>query len=184
VGFFYACQSEGKTVQKMPTCVPPAPVIARVSLHYKARYRICAHGTCFRLRWEGTAVTSDAEISKHITAIVHDLLSSHCLAEAFFAALPHDLGLRDAEWEAIEHAVLVAQQAVHVKAGHLLEAFNALRGEWADRQWEGVVLGLLMASRLDLLSDHPSLEHAWVRLQVQQLLQRPSPGQHTEPEEA
>jgi hypothetical protein len=128
-------------------------------------------------------VTSDAEITKHITAIVHDLLNPHCLSEAFFAALPHDLGLPDAEREAIEHAVLMAQHAVHVKAGHLLEAFNALRGEWADRQWEGVVLGLLMASRLDLLSDHPSLEHAWVRLQVQQLLRRSPPDPRTEPGE-
>jgi len=125
-------------------------------------------------------VTLDAEITKNITAIVHDLLSSHCLSEAFFAALPHDLWLRDTEWEALEHAVLVAQHAVHVKAGHLLEAFNALREELADRQWEGVVLGLLMAGRLDLLSDHPSLEHAWVRLQVQQLLRKSSPDPRTE----
>ena len=128
-------------------------------------------------------MTSDAEITKRITAIVHDLLNSHCLSEAFFAALPQDLGLRDAEWEAIEHAVLVARHAVHVKAAHLLEAFNALRGEWADRQWEGVVLGLLMASRLDLLSDHASLEHAWVRLQVQQLLRQSPPDPRTEPGE-
>jgi len=43
-----------------------------------------------------------------------------------------------------------------------------------------VVLGLLMAGRLDLLSDHPSLEHAWVRLQVQQLLRKSSPDPRTE----
>jgi hypothetical protein len=152
-----------------------------VPLHHKALCHVYAYGTYFRLYWEGTAVTSDAEITKHIIAIAHDLRSSHCLSEAFFAALPHDLWLRDAEREALEHAMLVAQQAVHVKAGHLLEAFNALRGEWADRQWEGVVLGLLMAGRLDLLSDHPSLEHAWARLQVQQLLRRSPPDPRTEP---
>jgi hypothetical protein len=138
----------------------------------------------FRLYREGATVTSDAEITKHITAIVHDLLSSHCLAEAFFAALPHDLWLRDAEWEAIEHALLVAQHAVHVKAGHLLEACKALRAEHADRQWEGVVLGLLMANRLDLLGDHPALDHAWVRLQAQQLLRRSPPDPPTEREDA
>jgi hypothetical protein len=137
----------------------------------------------FRLYWEGTAVTSDTEVTKHITTIVHDLLSSHRLSEAFFAALPHDLWLHDAEWEAIEHALLVAQHAVHVTVGQLLEALTALRGEWTERQWEGVVLGLLMAHRLDLLSDHPSLENAWVRLQAQQLLRQSPLDPRTEPGE-
>jgi hypothetical protein len=133
---------------------------------------------------EGAAVTSDSEVTKHITAIVHDLLSFHRLSEAFFAALPHDLWLRDAEWDAIEHALLVAQHAVNVKVGHLLDALNAQRREWTERQWEGVVLGLLMARRLDLLSAHPSLETAWVRLQAQQLLRQPPLGSREEHGEA
>jgi hypothetical protein len=120
-------------------------------------------------------VTSDSEVPKPITAIIHDLLSIHPFSEAFYAVSPQGLWLHDAAWEAIEHAFLVSQRAVHVKVGQLLEALNALRKEWTERQWERVVLGLVMASRLDLLSDHPALEHAWVRLQAQQVLRRSPP---------
>jgi hypothetical protein len=125
-------------------------------------------------------VTSDFEVPKPITAIIHDLLSVHPFSEAFYAALPQDLWLHDAAWEAIEHAFLVSQHAVHVKVGQLLEALHALREEWTERQWEGVVLGLLMARRLDLLSDHPALEHAWVRLQAEQVLRQSPPEQRPE----
>lgn len=114
-------------------------------------------------------MTLDSEVSKHTQTLVHHLLSLHRLYEAFFAALPRDVQLREADWEAIEQAMLTVQYGVNVKVGHLLDAFNALRGEWNDRQWEGVVLGLLLASRPDLLSVHPLVENAWVRLQAQQL---------------
>jgi hypothetical protein len=106
---------------------------------------------------------------------VHHLLSLHHLCEDFFAVLPQDMQLRAAEWDAIEHAVLTVQHAVNSKVSHLLDAFNALRGEWTERPWEGVVLGLLLAGRPDLLSTHPLVENAWVRMQAQQLLQQDPP---------
>jgi hypothetical protein len=116
-------------------------------------------------------MTLDAESARNTRNIVHHLLSFHRLSEAFFAALPRNIQLRDEEWDAIEHAILALQHGVNVKVGYLLDAFNALRGEWNGRQWEGVVLGLLLASRPDLLSAHPLVENAWVRMQAQQLLQ-------------
>ena len=119
-------------------------------------------------------MTFDPEVIQHTKAIIHYLLSFHRLSETFFAALPHDLQLREAEWDAIEDTVLALQHTVNVTVGQLLDALNALRGEWTSRQWEGVVLGLLMAGRPDLLSIHPLVENAWVRLQAQQvLLQHP-----------
>jgi hypothetical protein len=125
-------------------------------------------------------VTFDPEITNNTTAIVHHLLSFHRLSEAFFAALPQDIRLGEAEWDAIEHAVYAVQDAVNVKVGHLLDALNVLRGEWTSGQWEGVVLGLLMAHRADLLGAHPSIENAWVRLQAQQLLRQLPPDPHAE----
>ena len=118
-------------------------------------------------------MTFDSESARNSQSIVHHLLSLHRLSEAFFAALPRNIQLRDEEWDAIEHAILALQHGVNVKVGHLLDAFNALRGEWNGRQWEGVVLGLLLASRPDLLSAHPLVENAWVRMQAQQILQQP-----------
>jgi hypothetical protein len=125
-------------------------------------------------------VTFDPEITNNTTAIVHHLLSLHRLSEAFFAALSQDLRLGEAEWDAIEHAVYAVQDAVNVKVGHLLDALNMLRGEWTSGQWEGVVLGLLMAHRADLLGAHPSIENAWVRLQAQQLLRQFPPDSRAE----
>jgi hypothetical protein len=125
-------------------------------------------------------VALDPEIARNSQAIMHHLLSLHRLSETFFAELPHDLPFRDAEWEAIEHAILAGQHVVNVKVGHLLDAVNALRSESTSRQWEGVVLGLLMARRLDLLSAHPAVEKAWVRMQAQQLLQQYPPDTHEE----
>jgi hypothetical protein len=125
-------------------------------------------------------VTFDPEITNNTTAIVHHLLSLHRLSEAFFAALPQDIRLGEAEWDAIEHAVYAVQDAVNVKVGHLLDALNVLRGEWTSGRWEGVVLGLLMAHRADLLGAHPSIENAWVRLQAQQLLRRFPPDSRAE----
>ena len=118
-------------------------------------------------------MTLDSEGAKNTQTIVHHLLSLHRLSEAFFASLPQNIQLRDEEWDAIEHAILALQHGVNVKVGYLLDAFNALRGEWNGRQWEGVVLGLLLASRPDLLSAHPLVENAWVRMQAQHILQHP-----------
>jgi hypothetical protein len=125
-------------------------------------------------------VTFDPEITHNTRAMVQHLLSFHRLAEAFFAALPQDMRLGEAEWDAIEHAVFEVQHAVNVTVGHLLDALNVLRGEWSGGQWEGVVLGLLMAHRADLLGAHPSIETAWVRLQAQQLLRQLPPDPHAE----
>jgi hypothetical protein len=124
---------------------------------------------------EGAVMPSDPEITTHTKDIVHHLLSFHRLYEEFFASLPEDIRLRDAEWDAIEHAVFTLQHAVNVKVSHLLDAYNALREELTDRPWEGVVLGLLLARRPDLLSTHPLVENAWVRMQAQQLLRQPPP---------
>ena len=124
-------------------------------------------------------MTLDSESARNTQNIVHHLLSFHRLSEVFFAALPQNIQLRDEEWDAIEHAILALQHGVNVKVGYLLDAFNALRGEWNGRQWEGVVLGLLLASRPDLLSAHPLVENAWVRMQAQQILQH-RPEKHEE----
>lgn len=102
-------------------------------------------------------MTFDPEVPTPTTVIEYHLRSFRHLDEAFFAVLPRDLQLCDAEWEALEQAILTVQDAVHATVVHLLDAVNALRGEYAERQWEGVVLGLIMARRLDLLSTHPSL---------------------------
>ena len=128
-------------------------------------------------------MTLDPEITAHTKAIVYHLLSFHHLSEPFFAALPHDFPLYEGDWDAIEHAVFTVQHTVNVKVNHLLDALNALRGAWADRQWEGVALGLLMAHRPDLLSAHPLVENAWVRLQAQQVLQQHPPDGREEPGE-
>jgi hypothetical protein len=139
--------------------------------------------TCFYRHWEGAAVTFDPAITNNTTAMLQHLLSLHRLSEAFFAALPPDIRLGEPEWDAIEHAVSALQQAVNIKVGQLLDALNVLRGEWAGGQWEGVVLGLLMAQRPDLFGAHPSIENAWVRLQAQQLLRQLPPDPHAEPGE-
>jgi hypothetical protein len=145
--------------------------------------RISAHGKNFRMYREGAAVTLDAEGTRNTQTIVHHLLSLHRLSEAFFASLPQDMQLREEAWEAIEHAMLALQHGVNVTVAQLLNAFNALRGEWSGRQWEGVVLGLLLASRPDLLSAHPLVENAWVRMQAQQFLKYP-PERREETEES
>jgi hypothetical protein len=126
-------------------------------------------------------VTFDPAVTNNTTAMLQHLLSLHRLSEMFFATLPQDIRLGEAEWDAIEHAVVAVQQAVNVTVGHLLDALNVLRREWTGGQWEGVVLGLLMAQRPDLLAAHPSIENAWVRLQAQQLLRQLPPDPRAEP---
>jgi hypothetical protein len=150
------------------------------SLHHEPLSRVCVHSICCHMHWEGVIVTFDPEVIKHTTVIEHGLLSFRHLSEAFLTVLPRDIELCDAEWDAIENAIRTVQDAVHAKVGRLLEALDALRGEWTEHQWEGVVLGLLMAHRLDLLSTHPSVENAWVRMQAQQLLRQPPPDPRTE----
>jgi Cysteine-rich CWC len=128
-GWVFLClPAQGKSGTHGLTLASRVPFPA--SLHHEPLCCVRAHGMCCRMHWEGVAVTFDPEVTTPPTVIEHHLRSFRHLSEAFFAVLSRDLQLCDAEWKALEQAILTVQDAVHAKVVHLLDAFNALR--WQD----------------------------------------------------
>lgn len=178
-GWVFLClPAQGKSGTHGLTLASRVPFPA--SLHHEPLCCVRAHGMCCRMHWEGVAVTFDPEVPTPTTVIEHHLRSFRHLSEAFFAVLPCDLQLCDAEWEGSNRPSSRSRTQCMPKWSICWMHSMRCVGKYAERQWEGVVLGLMMARRLALLSTHPAVENAWVRLQAQQLLRKPPPDPSTE----